>query len=648
MNSSKHHPPLEETTAVPPPSALDRTDAYDVLERLAVGPAAIVYRARQTSTQREVIFKLLLPDEVSNPLNVGMVMDLKPKLAGLKHPHITEWLDAYLDPEGAVLIYEYLLCMSGQQIPEKRPLDKLDALVVARQLSQALQAGELAGFPHGDIKPSNVVIAERERDGVYTQVQDWGLAECRAEASQESLLFMAPERLAGGPATIRADLFSLGATLCYLLTGCVPVQGTSRDDLLQAWSGFTFESIKGVRPDLDDHFCKWIGWLLRLNPEDRPASMSQALEVLWQVIAFANAPKPKVTEVEKVTTTPSPVQNASASQRLVGPRPQSPTAPRSMPVSPHSGATSKTQNSPNKNQSQTGLWLRRLAAACAFCLMVLGVVCFSLWLNWGPGWADELDRRWVEWKQLNFPNKVSGSEAPQAAESLTLAPAASSPKQAVAAWPAIERFDYKEGIDLNGATGGEGWAAPWMAAGVNLSGSHGGNAASVDFGSKASGSSALRDAGAAQQAIGRGVWMVVSLTHPGSEAPPMLLDLMDNGDGSALSPIMVKGAGDKLSIQVTGSKEVITFNAGQTMTLAIYWTFKNQKGGKYQMEERVFLNPNKKSKTPWSRCPSSRRVIGDFLLPQKLNATLRTQGSGKLGIRVSYLAVGATLPELLK
>ncbi len=648
MNSLNHHPPLEETTAVPPPSALDRTDAYDVLERLAVGPAAIVYRARQTSTQREVIFKLLLPDEVSNPLNVGMVMDLKPKLAGLKHPHITEWLDAYLDPEGAVLIYEYLLCMSGQQIPEKRPLDKLDALVVARQLSQALQAGELAGFPHGDIKPSNVLIAERERDGVYTQVQDWGLAECRAEASQESLLFMAPERLAGGPATIRADLFSLGATLCYLLTGCVPVQGTSRDDLLQSWSGFTFESIRGVRPDLDDHFCKWIGWLLRLNPEDRPASMSQALEVLWQVIAFANAPKPKVTEVEKVTTTPSPMQNASASQRLVGPRPQGPTAPRSTPVSPHSIATSKTQNSPIQNQSHTGLWPRRLAAACAFCLMVLVVVCFSLWLNWGPGWADELDRRWVEWKQLNFPNKISGSEAPQAVETLTLAPASTSPKQSVAAWPATERFDYKESTDLNGAAGGEGWAAAWIASGVNLVGAGEGSAVIADFESNTSGSSALREVGSSEQAIARGVWMVVSLTHPGSEAPPMLLDLMDNGDGSALSPIMVKGEGDKLGIQVTGSKEVITFNTGQSITLAIYWTFKKQKGGKYQMEERVFLNPNKKSKTPWSRCPSSRRVIGDFSLPQKLNATLRTQGAAKLGVRVSSLAVGATLPELLK
>ena len=141
MNSPKHHSPLEETAAVPPPFALDRTDAYDVLERLAVGPAAIVYRARQMSTQREVIFKLLLPDEVSNPLNVGMVMELKPKLAGLKHPNITEWLDAYLDPEGAVLIYDFMQGIGGQQIPQKRPLDKLDALAVARQLSQALQAG---------------------------------------------------------------------------------------------------------------------------------------------------------------------------------------------------------------------------------------------------------------------------------------------------------------------------------------------------------------------------------------------------------------------------------------------------------------------------------------------------------------------------
>ena len=647
MNSPKHHSPLEETAAVPPPFALDRTDAYDVLERLAVGPAAIVYRARQMSTQREVIFKLLLPDEVSNPLNVGMVMELKPKLAGLKHPNITEWLDAYLDPEGAVLIYDFMQGIGGQQIPQKRPLDKLDALAVARQLSQALQAGELAGFPHGDLKPSNVVIADREREGVFLQVQDWGLADCRADASQESLLFMSPERLAGGPASISSDLFSLGATLCFLLTGCVPAQGMSRDEILQSWSVFNFESIKDARPDLDDHFCKWIGWLLRLNSADRPASMSQALEVLWQVIAFANAPKPKVSQSDKVATS-SPMQNPSASQRLVGPRPQGPVVPRSTPASSHSGATSKTQSSPNQNQSQAGLWLRRLAAAFAFCLMVLGVVCFSLWLNWGLGWTDELDRRWVEWKQLNYPNKISVSEAPLAAEPATLVPAGSSPSQTIADWPATERFDYKEGTELNGAAGGAGWAAPWRASGVNLVRASEVRSVFADFSGKATGSSVLRDAGSSEQAIARGLWMVVSLTHPGSEAPPMLLDLMDNGDGNALSPVLVKGEGDKLSIQVTGSKEVITFDAGQAMTLATYWTFKKQKGGKYQMEERVFLNPNKKSKTPWSRCPSSRRVIGDFTLPQKLNATLRTQGSAKLSIKVSYLAVGVTLQELLK
>lgn len=412
MNSTKHHPSLELTTAVPPPSAMARMDAYDVLERLAVGPGAIVYRARQARTGREVIFKLLLPDEVSNPLDVGMVMALKPKLAGLRHPHIAEWIDAYVDPEGAVLIYDYMPGMAGQHVPSKRPLNKADSLTVARQLCQALQAGEQVSLPHGDIKPSNLIVADRDREGIFIQVQDWGLADCRPDASQESLLFMAPERLAGGSASVSSDLFSVGATLCYLLTGCVPVQGGTRDELLQSWPEFSPDSICTMRADLDDHFCKWLGWLLRMNPADRPATMAKALEVLWQVVAYASAQKPKPAPEQPAA---APVSTTAPTQKLVSAAPvvARPTAPKPtaaklhLPASPLGPTALKAASSlgrvsakqpPAPVDAVPSAWPKRLVVTLSLLTIITAIICFSLWMTWGPGWTDELSRRWTEWK----------------------------------------------------------------------------------------------------------------------------------------------------------------------------------------------------------------------------------------------------------
>ena len=127
-------------------------------------------------------------------------------------------------------------------------------------------------MPHGELKPANLVLGELPGGRLFVWVLDWGLSAYRAEAPPDALPWMAPERLAGGELTAAADIFSLGACLCWLLTGQTPVAGQSREELAAAWLQFPTDALRQVRPDLPPKFTRWVASLMEVNPKDRPTA----------------------------------------------------------------------------------------------------------------------------------------------------------------------------------------------------------------------------------------------------------------------------------------------------------------------------------------------------------------------------------------
>lgn len=264
----------------------DSPEPYEVTERVNVGTAAVVYRAIQTATQKEVLFKVF-SSAASHPMDTERVVMMRPALMQLKHPHIAPVLDLYEDEEGCVLVIPYVVGCGGNCFPHQGKLGQSAAFQIATQLCSTLLAGEQTEFPHGDIKPSNLVLADRESQGFFLQLQDWGLSLCRDEQPHETLQHMAPERFQGYPSSTQSDLFSVGATLWFLLTGTHAVEGNTKQELATAWSKFNVEKLAQIRPDLDVHFREWLGWIMRLNPMDRPKSAADAMSVLNQVVAYA-------------------------------------------------------------------------------------------------------------------------------------------------------------------------------------------------------------------------------------------------------------------------------------------------------------------------------------------------------------------------
>src|SRR5437867_3054271 len=100
------------------------TQKYDILSRIAVGSGALVYRALDKTTMRQVALKLLVQDgELEHRFDVDSLMADTPRLRQIAGAHVCQLLDAYVDEDGPVLVYEFANGRNGIDLPGQRKLE---------------------------------------------------------------------------------------------------------------------------------------------------------------------------------------------------------------------------------------------------------------------------------------------------------------------------------------------------------------------------------------------------------------------------------------------------------------------------------------------------------------------------------------------
>lgn len=260
------------------------SDYFQPEKLLAVGPAAKVYRGVETATGRKVLIKALLADhEATHPLDRERLQMLAPSLMQIRHPQIAALITLLPTEDEFVLVYEFMPGISGRALPQERKLTADDVRALAVQLMNALLMGEHLRQPHGDLKPSNLIIADHPGGGLFLQVQDWGLTLARVQQAPETMWFRAPELHHGAQASSQSDLFTAAASLFFLATGAAPAQGGTPEEILADLRTFDLRgSLAVMRPDIDPSFVDWLAWLLNPAPEKRPPSVAHALDALMR------------------------------------------------------------------------------------------------------------------------------------------------------------------------------------------------------------------------------------------------------------------------------------------------------------------------------------------------------------------------------
>jgi serine/threonine protein kinase/Tol biopolymer transport system component len=226
---------------------------YRITAALGAGGMGEVYRATDTNLQREVAIKVL-PSEVSqDPERLARFRREAHLLASLNHPNIAA-IYGLEEADGKPFLA--LELVDGEDLAQRLkrgPLPVGEALELAGQIAEALDAAHEKGIVHRDLKPANVKVAPDGR----VKVLDFGLAKAwvgdptgsSGDLSQSPTLahtgtaagvilgtaaYMSPEQARGRPVDKRTDIWSFGCVLFEMLAGHSPVQGDTLTDVLAA------------------------------------------------------------------------------------------------------------------------------------------------------------------------------------------------------------------------------------------------------------------------------------------------------------------------------------------------------------------------------------------------------------------------------
>ncbi len=268
--------------------------SYVLLERLAEGGMGQIFKAKNWKLDRTVALKLIRKERLANPNVIRRFQREVRAAAALSHPNIVRAIDADEIDGTHLLVMELVegAIDLSKLVKTKGPLPVPQACACIRQAALGLQHAFERGLVHRDIKPANLLLTA---DGQTVKVLDMGLARLDqglvADDKGNTLTkegtvmgtpdYIAPEQaLASHTVDIRADLYSLGCTFYYLLTGQGPFPGGSLTEKLLKHQLNDPEPVERLRPDVPPELARVIQRMMAKKPEDRyqtPAEVAAAL-----------------------------------------------------------------------------------------------------------------------------------------------------------------------------------------------------------------------------------------------------------------------------------------------------------------------------------------------------------------------------------
>lgn len=209
---------------------------YLIAKKIGQGGTSIVYSAIQESSKRRVALKIMDPDLLSDPGNLRRFARQVNIAKKLNHNHIVKTYGIERHGPYHYIVMELLGESLKDRLSRRGYLNADEALAIIRPVAEALAYAHSQGIVHWDIKPGNILF----RSSDHPVIVDFGLAFCRdlkvSLTSQKSTagtpLYMSPEHCKGEKGVPAGDIYSLGVVLYELLTGKVPYEQVSLQELI--------------------------------------------------------------------------------------------------------------------------------------------------------------------------------------------------------------------------------------------------------------------------------------------------------------------------------------------------------------------------------------------------------------------------------
>ena len=266
---------------------------YRLLEKIGEGGMGVVWRALDTSLDREVALKLLPDSLAQDPAKLARLESEAKTIAALNHPHIVT-LYSIEEADGRRFLTMELV--SGRTLAELIPADGLpfaELMRIAVPVAEAVSAAHRRGIVHRDLKPRNIMVDAEGR----VKVLDFGLAQSPPPLAAEdlsdrttrtfaepalsgTLAYMSPEQLQAEPTDPRTDVFSLGVVLYEMATGRRPFEAKSAAELVTVILRDAPVPPTRLRTGLPGRMDRLIARCLEKDPRYR---LQSAVDVGWEL-----------------------------------------------------------------------------------------------------------------------------------------------------------------------------------------------------------------------------------------------------------------------------------------------------------------------------------------------------------------------------
>ncbi len=293
---------MSEAEASPGPKPLPRLGSYLLTEQLGSGGMSNVFRAVHEESGSVVAVKVLPRTLAKNVTLLQRFIREAKSAESLDHPNIVSIFDRGFDQGRHYLVLEFV---EGRDLHDRvrlnGPMGVEESIRLVREVAEGLRYAAGRGMIHRDVKPANLLITPEGRAkiidlGLALQTDDEDERVTRAGTTVGTVDYMAPEQARDSRRTSeRSDIYSLGCTFYYLLTGSPPFPGGGLADKLARHSTAPVPDVRERRPEIPGPLALLVQKMMAKKPEGRFVDYSQliaGLDGLSRTAAGPDAARP--------------------------------------------------------------------------------------------------------------------------------------------------------------------------------------------------------------------------------------------------------------------------------------------------------------------------------------------------------------------
>jgi len=249
---------------------------------LGQGTAGIVFRGFDPVLKRRVAVKVLKGEKARSEQWIKKILNEARAMAAINHPNVVKIHKISTHQGTPYIEMEFLTGGSVQMLVKKhKRLPEAEALQIAIDCAKGLKAAYASGLIHRDVKPENILLTE---DG-DAKLLDFGVAQFKVDDNKKTKVvgtpyYVAPEVVKQEAADHRADIYSLGCSLFFMLTGRPPFDAESVTAVYMARLKNPAPQVRQFRSKISKHTNDLIIQMLRRNPDDRFQNYDDLIRLL--------------------------------------------------------------------------------------------------------------------------------------------------------------------------------------------------------------------------------------------------------------------------------------------------------------------------------------------------------------------------------